>query len=69
MKPITAKLWDDLAVRLEKRERRFGLTKSALIRESLEQSLGAQVFTFDSHFEIYRHSGHRVIPLLMPPSS
>ena len=37
--------------------------------QQIEQGIGTQVFTFERHFEIYRHSGRRIIPLLMPPSS
>ena len=32
----------------------------------LEAELGDRVFTLDEHFRIYRHSGRRVVPVLMP---
>jgi len=32
----------------------------------VEKGLGERVFTLDQHFRIYRHSGRRVIPVLMP---
>ena len=37
MKSLTVKVPDELAVRLEKRARRFSVSKSAMIRESLER--------------------------------
>lgn len=40
MKTITCKLRDELAVRLEKRARRLGVSKSELVRESIERELG-----------------------------
>ncbi len=40
MKTMTVKLPDELAVRLEKRAKRLGVSKSALLRESLERDLG-----------------------------
>lgn len=40
MKTITVKLPDELAVRLEKRAARLGVSKSALLRESLERVFG-----------------------------
>ncbi len=39
MKTMTVKLPDELAVRLEKRAKRLGVSKSALLRESLERGL------------------------------
>jgi hypothetical protein len=39
MKTMTVKLSDELAVRLEKRAKRLGVSKSALLRESLEREL------------------------------
>lgn len=39
MKTMTVKLPDELAVRLEKRARRLGVSKSALVRESVEREL------------------------------
>lgn len=44
MKTLTVKLPDDLGVRLEKRARRRGVSKSAIVRESIERELerGAQ---------------------------
>ena len=32
----------------------------------VEQEIGERVFTLDEHFRIYRHSGRRVVPVLMP---
>ena len=32
----------------------------------LESGLGDRIFTLDDHFRIYRHSGRRVVPVLMP---
>ena len=40
MKTVTVKLPDELAVRVEKRAKRLGVSKSALLRDSLERSLG-----------------------------
>lgn len=37
MKTMTVKLPDELAVRLEKRAKRLGVSKSSLLRESLER--------------------------------
>lgn len=39
MKTMTMKLPDELAVRLEKRARRLGMSKSALVREWVEREL------------------------------
>jgi len=39
MKTITVKLPDELALRLEKRAKRLGKSKSALVRESVEREL------------------------------
>jgi len=39
MKTITIKLPDALAVRLEKRAKRLGVSKSAIVRESLASEL------------------------------
>lgn len=39
MKTLTVKLPDELAVRLEKRAMQFGVSKSALVRESIERDL------------------------------
>lgn len=39
MKTLTLKLHDELAVRLEKRAKRLGISKSQLVRESVEMSL------------------------------
>jgi len=39
MKTVTVKLPDELAVRLEKRAKRLGVSKSAILRESLERNL------------------------------
>lgn len=32
----------------------------------IENGIGDRVLTLDSHFRIYRHSGRRIVPLLMP---
>lgn len=32
----------------------------------VESGIGDRVFTLDAHFRIYRHSGRRVVPVLMP---
>lgn len=32
----------------------------------VESGMGDRVFTLDEHFRIYRHSGRRVVPVLMP---
>ena len=32
----------------------------------VETGLGDRVFTLDKHFRIYRHSGRRIVPVLMP---
>ena len=32
----------------------------------VETGIGDRVFTLDEHFRIYRHSGRRVVPVLMP---
>ena len=32
----------------------------------VENDLGDRVFTLDQHFTLYRHSGRRVVPVLMP---
>lgn len=42
MKTITVKLPDELALRLEMRARRLGVSKSALLRESLERDLAGK---------------------------
>lgn len=39
MKTMTFKVPDELAVRLEKRARRLGVSKSELVRESIEREL------------------------------
>ena len=31
----------------------------------VEQEIGDRVFTLDQHFHVYRHSGRRVVPVLM----
>jgi len=40
MKTLTVKLPEELAIRLEKRAKRLGVSKSSLLRESLERDLG-----------------------------
>jgi predicted transcriptional regulator len=42
MKTLTIKVPEELAVRLEKRARRLGLSKSALIRQSIEQEISGK---------------------------
>lgn len=32
----------------------------------VERGIGDRIFTLDKHFRIYRHSGRRVVPILMP---
>ena len=32
----------------------------------IEKGIGSRVFTLDGHFNTYRHSGRRVLPVLMP---
>lgn len=32
----------------------------------VERGIGDRIFTLDKHFRIYRHSGRRVVPVLMP---
>jgi len=32
----------------------------------IEQGIGKRVFTLDDHFRRYRHSGRRLVPVLMP---
>lgn len=32
----------------------------------IESGIGDSVFTLDAHFRIYRHSGRRMVPVLMP---
>ena len=39
MKTMTVKLPDEVAIRLEKRAERLGVSKSAVVRESLEREL------------------------------
>jgi predicted DNA-binding protein len=39
MKTLTVKLPDELVIRLEKRAQRLGMSKSALVRESVERAL------------------------------
>ncbi len=42
MKTMTVKLSDELAVRLERRAKRRGVSKSQLVRESIEEALGSK---------------------------
>lgn len=42
MKTMTVKLPDELAVHLAKRAKRLGVSKSALMRESLEREFSAE---------------------------
>lgn len=42
MKTMTVKLPDEIAVRLEKRAKRLGVSKSALVRASLETELNGK---------------------------
>jgi predicted nucleic acid-binding protein len=56
------------------RERTFALLRKfrdlpmsladACLVSMIEQGIGSRIFTFDRHFQIYRHSGRRVVPLL-----
>ncbi|MGC9450834.1 MAG: ribbon-helix-helix protein, CopG family [Oceanipulchritudo sp.] len=39
MKTLTIKVPEELAIRIEKRARRLGITKSALIRQSIEEEM------------------------------
>lgn len=39
MKTISVKLPDELAIRLEKRAKRLGVSKSAILRDSVEKTL------------------------------
>jgi predicted nucleic acid-binding protein len=32
----------------------------------IERGIGQRVLTLDDHFRLYRHSGRRVVPVLMP---
>lgn len=32
----------------------------------VENGIGDRVFTLDEHFRVYRHSGRRMVPVLMP---
>ncbi len=32
----------------------------------VEAGAGDRVFTLDEHFRVYRHSGRRVVPVLIP---
>lgn len=32
----------------------------------VEKGIGNRIFTLDKHFRIYRHSGRRIVPVLMP---
>lgn len=32
----------------------------------IEQEIGSRVFTLDHHFRIFRHSGRKTVPVLMP---
>ena len=56
MKTITVKLSDELAVRLEKRAKRLGKSKSALVRESVERDMteGGVVEEEPSMYELTR---------------
>ncbi|MEX2580844.1 MAG: CopG family transcriptional regulator [Verrucomicrobiales bacterium] len=42
MKTMTLKLSDEVAARLEKRAKRLGVSKSAIVRESIERELREQ---------------------------
>lgn len=43
----------------------MSLADACLVR-MVELGIGDRVFTLDEHFRIYRHSGRRVVPVLMP---
>lgn len=45
MKTMTVKLPDELAARLEKRAKRLGVSKSALVRESVDRAMTETVST------------------------
>lgn len=53
MKTLTVKLPDELAVRLEKRAKRLGVSKSALLRESLERDLAGKNGTVEEEPSMY----------------
>lgn len=38
----------------------------ACLVSMIENDLGDRIFTLDLHFKIYRHSGRRIVPVLMP---
>ena len=67
----------DLSFRLgDSSERIFGLMEKyhdlpmsladACLVTMIEKGIGDRVFTLDQHFRVYRHSGRRVVPVLMP---
>ncbi|MGJ3241632.1 MAG: ribbon-helix-helix protein, CopG family [Opitutales bacterium] len=53
MKTLTVKLPDELAIRLEKRAKRLGVSKSSLLRDSLERGLGGDVGTVEEEPSAY----------------
>jgi predicted nucleic acid-binding protein len=53
------------ALMLRYRNRPMSLADACLVRLS-ELESGAEVFTLDSDFRIYRRHGNKVIPVLMP---
>ena len=64
---------EDLLADLKREARARRVSKSALVRESLEATLrlseihaAAQVLTLDSDVRLYRRHGNKVIPLRMP---
>jgi len=81
MNAISLKLPARLLERLEAESRARGTTKSSLVRECLEQTLGtsalgdvrlsemhskSMVLTFDADFKIYGRHDNKVIPVMMP---
>lgn len=57
MKTVTLKIPDELAVMIDKRAQRLGISKSALIRESIESALqnGAVVEEEASFYDLVKN--------------
>jgi predicted nucleic acid-binding protein len=47
------------------RELPMSLADACLVT-MIEFGVGRRVFTLDNHFRLYRHSGRRIVPVLMP---
>lgn len=47
------------------RDQPMSLAEACLVA-MVEQGIGDRVLTLDRHFRVYRHSGRRVVPVLMP---